>query len=29
MTYLMSGPNTNMQALPINTNVIKYMTCEI
>lgn len=29
ITNLMSGPSTNMQALPINTNVIKYMTCEI
>jgi len=29
LTNLMQGPATNMQALSINTNVIKYMTCEV
>jgi len=29
ITNLMQGPATNMQALSINTNVIKYMTCEV
>lgn len=29
LTYLMQGPTSNMAALSINTNVIKYMTCEV